>query len=388
GRFATNWSAGATLALPPGHGYDVITTEALLERASARDGALVLPDGMTYRVLAVDLDEAQAPLAALRKVAELKKAGVPVVFGTRRPLRTPGFAAGDDEARRLGEELWAGSPTLAQALTSKGLAPDFEGPFEATHRRDGATDIYFVAGTGRAECVFRVSGRQPELWDPVRGTVDAETGWQTTGDGRTRLTLDLPQHGSVFVVFRREGSPGKEARKPAVPTSTQVLEGAWEVSFQLGRGAPEKAVFETLTDWTLHADSGIKYFSGTATYRKTFEVTAEQAARKAVLQLGSVAALARVRLNGKDLGIVWTAPWQAELTGALRAGRNELEIEVTNPWANRLIGDAGLPPEQRITMSNLQYEKGPRTIKAYQGYASEDALQPSGLVGPVKVELF
>ena len=147
-------------------------------------------------------------------------------------------------------------------------------------------------------------------------------------------------------------------------------------------------MFPTLVDWTKHADSGIKYFSGTATYRKAFEVTAEQAARKAVLQLGDVSALAQVRLNGKDLGVVWTAPWQAELTGALKAGANQLEIEVTNPWANRLIGDAGLPPEQRITKSNLQYEKGPRTLKAYQGYASEDPLQPSGLLGPVRLELY
>jgi hypothetical protein len=160
------------------------------------------------------------------------------------------------------------------------------------------------------------------------------------------------------------------------------------VSFQAGRGAPEKAVFETLADWTTHADPGIKYFSGTATYRKSLDVTAEQAARRAVLQLGSVAALAQVRLNGKDLGVVWTAPWQVELTGALKAGKNELEIEVTNAWANRLVGDAGLPPEQRITVSNMQFEKGKRTLKAFQGFASEDALQPSGLVGPVRIELW
>ncbi len=391
GRFATNWSATATVALPQGHGYDVITTEALLERASAKDGALVLPDGMTYRVLAVDLAEEQAPLAALRKIAELKRAGVPVVFGARKPQRTPGLAAGDDEARRLGGELWAGSPSLPEALTAKGLAPDFEGPFEYTHRRDGEADIYFVAGTGKAECAFRVSGRQPELWDAVSGRIETEVGGRRTEDGRTRLTLDLPQDGSVFVVFRKRRSVIEDQRSVASdlrPPASVQLQGPWEVSFQAGRGAPEKAVFESLMDWTKHAESGIKYFSGTATYRKTFEVAAEQVGRKAILQLGAVAALAQVRLNGNDLGVVWTAPWQAELTGALKAGANELQIEVTNPWANRLVGDAGLPPEQRITRSNMQYEKGKRTLKAYQGFSSEDALQPSGLMGPVKVELY
>jgi hypothetical protein len=278
-------------------------------------------------------------------------------------------------------------------LTALKLAPDFEGPFEYTHRRDGETEIYFVAGTGKAECAFRVSGKRPELWDAVSGKIDAEVGGRKSEDGRTVVTLDLPEHGSVFVVFRGQRSEIGDQRSASPtsglrpPTSVQ-LAGPWEVSFQAGRGAPEKAVFETLTDWAKRPEEGIKFFSGTATYRKAFEVTAEQAAKRAVLQLGSVAALAQVRLNGKDLGIVWTAPWQAELTGALKAGKNELEVAVTNPWANRLVGDAGLPPEQRITRSNMQYEKGKRTLKAYQGFASEDALQPSGLMGPVTLELY
>ena len=390
GRYATNWNAQATMAVPQGYGYDVLTTEVLLERMAVKDGALVLPDGMRYRVLAVDLDGTQAPLAALRKIEEIKKAGVPVVLGTRKPLRTPGRAAGDAEVKRLGEALWADSPTLAEALKAKGLTPDFEGPFEYTHRRDGATDIYFVSGTGKGDCTFRVSDRSAELWDPVSGKIDAKVGGRSTEDGRTVVPLDLPEHGSVFVVFRKQRTEGSGAVHPASdlrPPTAVELSGPWSVTFQSGRGAPEKAVFEALIDWTKHADPGIKYFSGTATYRKTFEVTAEQAGRKALLQLGKVAALAQVRLNGKDLGIVWTAPWQAELTGALKAGKNELEIEVTNPWANRLVGDAALPPEQRITKSNMQYEKGKRTLKGFQGFASEDALQPSGLQGPVRLEL-
>ena len=101
-----------------------------------------------------------------------------------------------------------------------------------------------------------------------------------------------------------------------------------------------------------------------------------------------MAALAQVRLNGKDLDVIWTAPWQVELTGTLKAGANALEIEVTNPWANRLVGDAALPPEQRITQSNMALRNGPRkggeyTLRPYAGFSSEDMLQPSGLMGPV-----
>jgi len=314
-----------------------------------------------------------------------------VAFGARRPKVSAGVASAAGEVRELAAALWAGSPTLAEALKAKGLAPDFEGPFEYTHRRDGETEIYFVAGSGKAECAFRVSGKQPELWDAVSGKIDSEVRSRRTEDGRTLVKLDLPEHGSVFVVFRKQRSEigdQRSADSDLRPPASVQLSGPWAVSFQAGRGAPEQAVFETLIDWAKHGEAGIKHFSGTATYRKTFEIAAEQVERTAILQLGTVAALAQVRLNGKDLGIVWTAPWQAELTGALKAGKNELEIEVTNPWANRLVGDAGLPPEQRITKSNMQYEKGTRTLKAFQGFASEDALQPSGLMGPVKLELY
>jgi hypothetical protein len=386
GRFATNWSATATMALPSGHGYDIVTTEVLLERIKLKNGNLVLPDGMSYSVMVVDLDDGQVSLAALKKIARLKKAGASVIFGSRKPQCTPGLTGGDAEVKQLGETLWVGTPTLVDALEARKLLPDFEGPFEYTHRRDKDTDIYFVAGTGKADCMFRVSGKQPELWNPVSGKIDAEVGWQTTEDGRTRLALDLPQDGSVFVVFRKQGQP-RSAAVPAVPGAEVALNGTWDVSFQAGRGAPTSAVLDQLIGWDKHPDNGIKYFSGTATYRKTFEMTADQSARQALLQLGKVGVIAQVRLNGKNLGIVWTAPWQVELTGALKTGKNELEIEVTNVWANRLIGDAGLPPEQRITKSNMALEKGKRTLKDYQGYASEDKLQPSGLEGPVCIEL-
>lgn len=117
-------------------------------------------------------------------------------------------------------------------------------------------------------------------------------------------------------------------------------------------------------------------------------MTPAQAVGTAWLELGSVAALAQVRLNGNDLGIVWTAPWKIELTGVLKAGKNALEIEVTNSWANRLVGNAGLPPEERITKSNMQYEKGKRTLKSYQGFSSTDMLQPSGLMDQCGLSFF
>ena len=390
GRHTTKWSDKATMELPAGHGYDIISTEVLLDRAKEKRGSIVLPDGMSYKLLVVDLDSTAVSLKALKKIEKLKKAGANIVFGDRIPVKAYSMGktttADDLAVQELGEKLWKNSPTLNESLNKLKLPPDFEGPYEYTHRRDDDTDIYFMLGSGKSECTFRVEDKQPELWNPVTGETK-EIGWTESTDGRAKVTLDLPEHGSAFVIFRKEGSPKPVAKTP-VATGTKEITGSWKVTFQPERGAPAEAVFNTLMPWSNHSDFGIKHFSGTATYHKSFEVSKADAAKTAWLELGTVAALAEVKLNGKNLGIVWTAPWKVELTGALKAGSNKLEIEVTNPWANRLVGDSALPPEKRITKSNMQYQKGKRTLKNFQGFASSDALQLSGIAGPVQIKFY
>ena len=164
------------------------------------------------------------------------------------------------------------------------------------------------------------------------------------------------------------------------------LSGPWSLSFKPGVGQPFSAEFEQLSAWNKNSDDRIKHFSGTATYNKTFELNKEQAGGLVRLQLGTVRDVATVRLNGKPLGIVWTAPWAMDLTGVAKPGKNQLEIDVTNTWVNRLIGDAGLPPEKRLTGTNILLQKGKRDFPGWKGYASEDTLETSGLLGPVKIE--
>jgi hypothetical protein len=384
-----NWSDRATVRLPKGFAYDLVATEVLVDRLEVKKGDLVLPDGMSYRILVVDLDDESVLPGVLRKIAALKKAGATVVFGRRQPQRAPGLAgypSCDDEVRRLASGLWIKSPGLDEALKAKGILPDFEGPYDYTHRRTRNSEIYFVSGQGISECTFRVSGMQPELWDIVRGTIRDVANWRVSRDGRTVVSLDLPENGSVFVVFRKPGrSPQSQPPLPAKPQE-RTLPGPWTVSFEPGRGAPESAVFEQLAAWNEQPDEGIKSFSGKATYRKIFELSSEEAKRLVRLQLGEVQCIARVRWNGNDLGVVWTDPWSVELAGVVKAGRNELEIDVVNTWVNRLIGDAGRPKEMRITKTNITLQQGPRTIKAYQGFASDDPLMRSGLLGPVRLE--
>jgi hypothetical protein len=175
--------------------------------------------------------------------------------------------------------------------------------------------------------------------------------------------------------------------------------GSWDVTFQESRGAPAKAVFEKLISWPDHKDKGIKYFSGTATYRKTINVPAERFGenRSILLDLGSVKEIAEVRLNGQDLGILWKAPFRVDITKAAKQGDNELEVRVTNLWPNRLIGDEQYPDDCQWDGIHLKkwpdwMVKGePRPVKerltffTWKHWHKDSPLQPSGLLGPVKL---
>jgi hypothetical protein len=151
------------------------------------------------------------------------------------------------------------------------------------------------------------------------------------------------------------------------------LTGPWTVKFEPRWGGPESVVFERPEDWTKRAEEGIKFYSGTATYHKTFDLppALRDSGKRIYLDLGTVKNIARVRVNGEDCGVVWTAPWHAEISGRVQAQDNRLEIAVANLWPNRLIGDASLPPDKQFTVTNVKKFK------------KDAPLLESGLLGPV-----
>jgi len=146
------------------------------------------------------------------------------------------------------------------------------------------------------------------------------------------------------------------------------------VRFEAGRGAPEKIMLDELLDLSRHPDPGVKYFSGRATYRTTFSLNlkSEISNSRLLLDLGQVQVMAQVKVNGKDLGVLWTPPFEVDMTHAARPGDNTLEITVANLWPNRLTGDQSLPPEQRITWTT------------WNPYKKDTPLLESGLLGPVR----
>lgn len=385
---AKEWREKSELVPPQGFKFDLIDTPSLVERLEYRDGKLVLPGGASYRLLVVDPATESVPAEALSKIAELARQGAPILLGAIQPQKSRGLTnreTADATVAETARELWANDKlrsgaTVAETLEKLGVKPDFEGPFEYVRRSDADRDYYFVVGSGRADCVFRVSGKSAEIWNPVDGTVESVETCETP-DGRTRVALDLPPNGAAFVVFSSKPSTApRRVEKTFAPLKT--LDGPWNVAFDPNWGGPESVVFERLKRWDESDDPRIKHYSGTAVYSLDFELTDAEAAAATRLSLGEVANIAEVKLNGRSLGVAWTAPWEVSLQDAARPGKNRLEILTTNCWANRLIGDAQLPPEERFTKTNVVLEKAGVKIPAYRGFAADSPLLPSGLIGP------
>ncbi|MGA2248642.1 MAG: glycosyl hydrolase [Verrucomicrobiota bacterium] len=379
----------------PGFDYDVITAEALIGRASMRDGKIALPDGMNYRVLVLP-DRDVIALPVLKKIQELVMAGASVIGP--RPARgetLQNFAEVDAGVQKIAGELWGGQTgkgrvitgqTAREVLLAEGVAPDCEfsagqGDFDYLHRTSGHAEIYFVANRtnypATTTVAFGVTGKAPELWNAVTGERRFAAAY-TEKDSRTFVPLDFAPCGSWFVVFREPASahPARAKANSDDPKIIQEIAGAWTVRFDPRWGGPESARFDPLVSWPTRLEPGIKFYSGTAVYEKTFEMPQAASGKqqsKIYLDLGDVHELAEVKVNEKSCGIVWCPPFRVDLTEAVKPGENQLQIEVVNFWPNRIIGDASLPPEQRLTRTNIR------------NLTARTPLEPSGLLGPVQL---
>jgi hypothetical protein len=294
--------------------------------------------------------------------------------------------------------LYPSYALTATLLKGMGVKEDFTatGPVRYGHRHTPEREIYFVSNKTDAplktDCRFRVDRGNPQLWDPVTGGRRPLPQFERA-DGVTSISMEFAAFQSFFVIFDGKDAIAASPTSPNFPEAKplQELSGAWKVAFDPKWGGPEQMTFDALQDWTTRPEPGIKYYSGIATYRKTFQLTQVPKGNISI-HLGTVHDMARVRLNGRDIGVVWCAPWQADITGAVKTGENRLEIEVVNRWANRLIGDKQ-PADAAVRtvecmpglLGGQTHKAGRYTFSTNDPYNLQSPLLPSGLLGPVRL---
>ncbi len=442
-------------ALPKGINYDNVNSEVLINRVVVKNGELFLPEGTNYKALVIRNSD-QIKLKTLKRINELSEKGAIIIGDKPKSLLGYMHSKADiDDFSALATKIWSRKNVYqgydwSSILTQTNIKPDFEiegrKDIEFMHRKNNDTDIYFSYNPDSISRTFKIKfniqNKVPEIWSAMDGRVK-KVAQYLQKDGYTHLSIDLLPEESFFIVFKMDLinnitvkpdvnyknvsfltnnenaikanvalngnykvalSNGKEwnfSIKDLVAPLT--LTGAWEVKFNKAQGYGETVKFNQLIDWKDHSKDSIKYYSGTATYYKTITIPANfiKSNRSYTLDLGNVSIVAEVKINGKDLGVLWMPPFKTDLSDYLKAGENKLEIKVTNQWSNRLIGDERYPkqdggykldgPRPKTKMpewytNNEPMPTGPRTtFTTAPFYTTKDSLITSGLLGPVKI---
>jgi len=385
-----------------GYQFDYMNAEVIEKYMTVKNGLITLPHGTQYRILVIPKLETMRP-ELLVKIKQLVNDGA-VVLGPA-PKRSPSLQnqpAADQMVAALASELWGNvegvkakshkfgkgmiinGMDMKEALALINCVPDCKLPEDKTihygHRTINVGEIYFITNqTSETKIItpeFRVKGLQPELWEATTGNIRLLPAFNQKVN-TTEVPIKLEAYESVFVVFRKLVGKSAvntiEANYPAPNTLTDI-KGPWTVNFNAAqRGPAETVVFQSLIDWTTSNDERIKYYSGTAFYNAKFRLEKIPAGEKIAINLGEFTAMAKVSINGKYAGGLWTAPFTLDITTLVKQGENDLQIEIVNTWMNRLIGDLKQPVGQGLTWCPVN------------PYKSTSPLQPSGLFGPVKI---
>jgi len=390
--------------LPAGYSFDYINGEVIKTRLTVQNGRLTLPDGLSYGILVLPKMQTMRP-ELLAKIKELVSQGA-VVLGPR-PTKSPSlqdYGTADSQVQQMAQELWGnidGSTVktnnygkgmvidgmnLQEALSLIKIRPDVSIPNGDSvlfiHRALHDSSVYFISNQSTRSISikpeFRLSGKSPELWNPVDGSTRDLSNYSQTAS-TTTVPLQLAPLESAFVIFDKNSTSVKaDTSSSNYPAPAKVVEitEPWSVDFDKQmRGPAKPVIYKTLQDWTLNTNDSVKYFSGTAYYHNSFKLSKVKKDEHVYINLGMVRAIAKVKVNGIEVGGAWTAPYKMDITGALKSGKNTIEVKVVNTWMNRLIGDSMLPESERKTSTFVNT------------YTPKSPLESSGLLGPVTVEV-
>jgi hypothetical protein len=402
GEDAPMMTGGRIPELPAGYSYDYMNAEVIMNRLSVKNGKFVLPDGTSYKIMVLPPIKTMRP-QLLAKIEELVSQGG-VIFG-QAPQKSPSlqnFPECDKQVQEIAQKLWEAEKETSTSIRKFGKGYvidelDLETALETlgvdkdvdigenlnvlwTHRSLPGMEIYFLTNQSDEEInfapSFRVSGMKPQLWDPVTGEIRFLNEYTET-DGRISVPLKMEAHRSWFVVFTNNSENVDVGFKKNFPELHQIktIDKEWTVNFQNKEIGPEEpVVFNRLEDWSLSENEKIKYYSGTAVYETSFELTEVPESNELYIDLGDVNVMAKIKLNDADIGGTWMAPHRLKVKEYLLKGTNKLEIEVVNLWRNQLIRDKNLPEHERNTWLLVN------------DIREDEKLQSSGLLGPVTIQ--
>lgn len=371
-------------AIPAGYEYDFANATVLIDMVKPENKKLITKTGMQYSLLVLDSTARKMTLKVLNKLVDFARAGISITG--QQPISSPSLADNSEAFQQSLVELKKFpsvqfDKNIKEELNKLDLIEDVlisnqQAEILYVHRKLPYKEIYWLnsrsAQNNQATLSFRVYGKTPMKFNPETGEV-SKLGY-TMKDGRTLIDLNFNPWDAYFIVF--EGNTKTDKLKlPALKSmASQSIEGKWKVSFQKGRGAPKESIeFSNLVSFTTRNEEGIKYFSGIATYKNSFNLKAVTKNQVVQIDLGEVKNLAEVYVNGKKAATLWKQPFMTDITSFVHAGINNIEIKVVNSWVNRLIGDAQ-PGAKKITFMVLPLlnENSP--------------LEESGLLGPVKLQ--
>ncbi|KQT26163.1 glycosyl hydrolase family 2 [Chryseobacterium sp. Leaf405] len=379
--------------IPGGFDFDAFSADALLTRMDVDKGKIILPDGISYKLMVIE-EKAGLTLKSLRKIADLVAKGG-IIYSTKPKQSGSAEDIGKEkEYQKLVTKLWGENPsvkgsrkvgkgrifwggTLQQTLKDAGIDSDITldssdcktQKIYFTHRTLADAEMYFIKNHKSTPenniFSFNAEGKYAQVWNPVTGErMQVKT--LKNNHGKTSLELSLEGWESffIFITDKEENLPLMNQNKSS---KIETFNNGWNVDFDKKMGGPGNVFFESLQDWTKSDDLKIKYYSGTAIYKKDIEF--EHQGKKVFADLGNPGFVARIFVNENDAGVVWCSPWKVDITSYLKKGLNKIEIHVANSLMNRMIYDSQLPEKERVTYS-------------YPAIASEkDSLQPSGLTG-------
>lgn len=449
---------------------DVISkNDFLTNEIKVVDGKIVLPSGRQYPFMVLPKSNKILP-EVLAKIKQLVAYGA-IIVGSKpsQSYSLQNFPNSDEQVVKTANELWGvgtqnqyGSgfvfTNVNDAFKKIGYKPDYTVEkadsvqfVKLAHRTGKNGDVYFVGNVGKkAQSIlvsFKISGMQPELWQPESGSMMLAPVWKEE-NGRTFVQLSLQDYQAIFVVFRKAASKQDHATSiiwqnnveakfgitktnaPFVSTVTAAkavvqyasgitknieikaaetvpVKGDWTVRFLPKLDSTFTKTFTSLTDFSINSDKHIKYFAGTAIYKNQLPIPAAafSGKKQLMLDLGSLNDIVSVKINGKDLGVLWYPPYVIDISSAAKLGINTLEISVTNNWANRLIGDEHEPADFEwgidrgargramkaypdwFIKNQARPSKGRKTFSIWYYYQADSKLKPAGLTGPVVLQI-